>query len=253
MNIKETLEQLLEARKTRMIEIFEENLLADRVKVQRIFNQSVEAMTGMIQEDTESVFYKFNVNFKTNVACGDLAEPTIEKINESIENAALKFYAITALMHNFDVKFDNIQFGNDWESRRWAKIRFYALLENTTSWENLERQVSTDEQIHETAVKLTEEALASFVSKMIKKLAAIGNVSDAEIDSQWKNLDQTSLNLTFDNGIRFNLVNSIVYKTSSKGNAFMQFPARFSNVTMNGEFQKGCASEAAVKRLSKSL
>tara|TARA_R100000654_G_scaffold8278_3_gene19574 strand:+ start:874 stop:1569 length:696 start_codon:yes stop_codon:yes gene_type:complete len=88
----------------------------------------------------------------------------------------------------------------------------------------------------------------AYIDKMEDKFEFI-NAKSVEIvgeDPLWNILKVKAAN-----GVEFTIENRIVDKVSKYGVAFCQFPARFGNVTKNGEPVKFCASQTAVEELTR--
>lgn len=113
------------------------------------------------------------------------------------------------------------------------------------SWE-WDRRSDTDNILIAEATRFAEEARDEFVVKNAKKLAPIvdkkDNLTAVQEIGETINLNGFTgvIRVTFDDGSRFDAINSIVYNTSALGKSFMQFPLRFNNVIKaNGERMKG--------------
>jgi len=88
----------------------------------------------------------------------------------------------------------------------------------------------------------------AYIDKMEEKFEFI-NAKSVEIvgeDPLWNTLKVKAAN-----GVEFTVENGIVEKISKYGVSFCQFPARFGNVTKNGEPVKFCASQTAVEELTR--
>ncbi len=87
-----------------------------------------------------------------------------------------------------------------------------------------------------------------YIDKMEDKFEFI-NAESVEIvgeDPLWNTLKVKAAN-----GVEFTIENRIVDKVSKYGVSFCQFPARFGDVTKNGEPVKFCASQTAVEELTR--
>lgn len=249
-NIKATLEALLEARRESIHNMYVKNLTARRKRVMEMLAAPIKKAFDEITYDEEPSEYTNKRYYRSSyVSSYNSSTETREELEANIINSFLSSaYTLEKFnRRNPDVPMpgyiNHMQLLND--MLRDARM--------SIGTESYKVGFTSDEFIEIKAAQLTEESMASFVSKMTGKLAAIGTVVESRIDTQWGDLYQTCLNLKFDNGISCNLINSIVGKVSSKGNYFVQFPARFNNVQLNGESQKNCASEAAIKRLAKTI
>lgn len=249
-NIKETLESLLEARRESIHNMYVKNLTARRKRVMEMLEAPLKKAFAEITYDEEPCKYtkKRYYNTRYTHSFGETADT-----REEVEAKILNYFLTSAYaVQKFNKKNPDIDMPGyiDHAGLLGDMLTDARMQVNSNTYD---RGFASDEFIDMKAAQLTEHSMAMFVEKMTSKLAAIGTVVESRIDTQWGDLYQTCLNLKFDNGISCNLINSIVGKVSSKGNYFVQFPARFNNVQLNGESQKNCASEAAIKRLAKTI
>lgn len=256
MNIQETLKELLETRREALIQNYSKTIHHNRKRMQGWAEAAEAFIRERLTIDENDQYIRFSTGYTR------ILERSANK--DAIDQAIFK--AVTSFSGLQDVKkagcegLDDVP--TDYFGGHGRQI-FGHIRRGTTQADKIKGATiyedkyiprwATDEEIQKFAEQMADDALADFVDKMTKKMAAIGEVKNATINYSWGDLFQTCLNVEFKNGIRFNMINSIVYKTSSRGLPFHQFPARFNSVTLNGVAQKGCASEAAVKRLAKSL
>lgn len=257
MNIETTLKELLSERRSSLVDNYrsmltnQKNRASQWIKVADEFvreNLLVESQPEYLDGDTRYTA-KLSRNSGTFSAVGDELD---EKLFYDLANP----YTLEYLRSKHGIQLKDFPAGS------YMRDMVHDIFRNVTRVERIEKSTfdstttrhwKTDAELDTLAEEMADASLADFVNKMKKKMAAIGEVKNANIDYEWGNLFQTCLNVEFENGIRFNMINSIVFKVSSRGKPFHQFPARFNSVTLNGAPQKGCSSEASVKRLAENL
>jgi len=256
MNIEATLKELLAIRRDSLIQNYRTMLNRDKINAQNW----VEAATNYIKENILEKTYPewMNGDARYSGRISEFGQFTAGEndLDTKLFEDVTCSYCLSFMQSRHNVQMENYpygSYGNDIVTDIFRNVITRDRVQKSEYDVKYVRRWKTDSELDTLAEQMADNALADFVTKMTKKMDAIGKVESAKIDYEFGDLFQTRLFLKFENGISFDMVNSIVFKTSSRGRPFHQFPARFSNVRVNGQEVKHCASEAAVKRVAKDL
>lgn len=256
MNIEATLKELLAIRRDSLIQNYRNMLNRDKINAQNWVETATNYIKENILEKTYPEWMRGEAHYSGRTSEFGRFNASEDELDNKLFDDVTGHYCLSFLQSRHNVKMENYpygSYGNDIVTDIFRNVIDRDRVQKSEYDIKYVSRWKTDAELDALAEQMADDALAGFVTKMTKKMDAIGKVESAKIDYEFGDLFQTRLFLKFENGISFNMVNSIVFKTSSRGRPFHQFPARFSNVRVNGEEVKHCASEAAVKRVAKDL
>jgi len=238
----------------------QEETLTPEEELRRIYDKKVESLlmeyTG---EHLEAVEQHFIERYRTMLAWFlNFQEEILPQYIEAWE-------AEGSPKHYGDTKFppagsgrwsrkevtESQRHGNQYRERMASVIRFIERDEDRKYGNQFRIYKAKDnaEELVIEAGKNTAAAIrAAFVSKNTMKLSAIlvgkGNLKDVTVRAWHKGSFNGELDVTFEDGCSFVVRNKTVYKYSSQGKWFAQFPTTFHQVIQpDGSKMKGTASE----------